>query len=190
MKNITIIGLFLLLLLFVTACAKVQTPDDTSTGDNTGGDVNTVDTTPPETPNRLTQAEEAVNFAVRAGYVGEALAGEKSLYLKFNQADYDKALAEGKLILLNFYAGWDSTCAGEDAAARAAFIEINDARVVGFRVNYEEAVVSDDEKAIALKFSVASHHTKVIVKGGKNVFKTPDNWDKNTYINELKRNIG
>src|SRR3990167_7631271 len=39
-------------------------------------------------------------------YNGKILAGKITSYLDFNKADYDKALKENKIIVLNFYASW------------------------------------------------------------------------------------
>ena len=48
-----------------------------------------------------------------AGYSGKVLAGTTSPYLDFKKADYDKALADNKIIVLDFYANWCPICREE-----------------------------------------------------------------------------
>lgn len=144
------------------------------------------DVNPPEI---LISAEEKVqNGALAAGYSGKALAGDNAFYIEYNQVDYDAAVADNKLIVLVFYTSDYETSKNEDVQARAAFYELDDDTVVGFRVNYLDADVDNDENKAAAKFGVIDKNTKVIVKNGKVVFKNFDSWDKEKYINEITRN--
>ena len=121
-------------------------------------------------------------------YTGKVLAGtETTKYLDFNKADYDKALKEKKKILLYFYANWCPICRLEQPKTFAAFNEINDPDLIGFRVNYRDSDTDADEEALAKEFGVSYQHTKVILKDGQRVLKAPDSWDKQRYLDELKK---
>ncbi|MBI2101028.1 hypothetical protein HYT53_00265 [Candidatus Woesearchaeota archaeon] len=132
---------------------------------------------------KVTEKEEAMMD--KSGYTGKVLAGTTSKYLDFNKADYDKALKEKKKILLYFYASWCPTCRAEQPETFAAFNELNDPDLIGFRVNYRDGDDDADEKALAQQFGVSYQHTKVILKDGQRILKAPDSWDKQRYLEEL-----
>lgn len=124
----------------------------------------------------------------KSSYTGKVLAGtEATKYLEFNKADYDKALNEKKKILLYFYASWCPICRVEQTATFAAFNEINDPDLIGFRVNYRDDDTDADEISLAKEFGVSYQHTKVILKDGQRVGKFPDSWDKERYLDELAK---
>jgi thiol-disulfide isomerase/thioredoxin len=124
----------------------------------------------------------------KLAYTGKVLAGtESTKYLDFNKVDYDKAIKEKKKILLYFYANWCPICKKEQVDTFAAFNEITDPDLIGFRVNYRDGDDDEFEKELAKEFGVGYQHTKVILKDGKRVGKFPDSWDKQRYLDELKK---
>lgn len=124
----------------------------------------------------------------KSPYAGKVLAGtESTKYLDFSKADYDKALKENKKILLYFYANWCPICKREQPETFAAFNKINDADLIGFRVNYRDSDTDAYEEALAKEFGVGYQHTKVILKDGQRVGKWPDSWDKQRYLEELSK---
>ena len=127
------------------------------------------------------------NSMMESEYKGQILAGTTTKYLDFNKADYDKALKEKKKILLYFYANWCPTCKLEQSNTFAAFNEIKDSDLIGFRVNYRDSDTNADEEALAKEFGVSYQHTKVILKNGQRVGKFPDSWDKQRYLDELAK---
>ncbi len=184
--------LFILMLaiLLLGACT-VQT---TVPEENTNQNVVVVqqpepeDTTPP--PIIPTREERMKQDAMAAGYVGTPLAGDKTFYIPFNIVDYNFALSTDKLIFLNFYSTECTYCQNDNDAAIAAFDSMAYEDVVGFRVLFNDPALTLDDKDIALKYGVENLNTKVIIKGGKRVFKATDTWNKQTFIDEINRNRG
>ena len=67
-----------------------------------------------------------------------------------------------------------------------AFNGIDDNKVIGFRVNYNDDQTDDDERVLAREFGVAYQHTKVFVKGGQRVLKAPESWSSvDVYISKI-----
>ncbi len=123
--------------------------------------------------------------AIEPAYTGELLAGNISQYRAFTQIDYTKALKEKKKIVLNFYADWCGVCHAEQPEIVAAFNELHDPDVIGFRVNYKDSDTDDAEVALAKKFGITYQHTKVLLKNGQRVLKAPDSWSKERYLAEV-----
>jgi thiol-disulfide isomerase/thioredoxin len=124
------------------------------------------------------------------GFGGQVLAGESSPLLDFNQADYDKALKSDKIVVLYFYANWCPTCKIEvKNGLYPAFNELNDESVIGFRVNYNDNQTDSSEKGLAKEFGVAYQHTKVFVKNGERILKSPESWSREKYLSEINKAI-
>ena len=66
-----------------------------------------------------------------------------------------------------------------------AFNELSSDKVVGFLVNYNDDQTDDDERNLAREFGVAYQHTKVFLKDGQRILKSPESWNKDRYLNEL-----
>lgn len=115
------------------------------------------------------------------------LAGKSALLLDFTKADYDATIPSDKLIVLYFYANWCPICKAEFPIAQGAFNELTTDNVVGFRVNYNDNETDADEVALARQFGVAYQHTKVFVKNGTRILKSPEGWDKNRYTAEINK---
>jgi hypothetical protein len=116
---------------------------------------------------------------------GNVLAGSDTMYLDFNEQDYQMALRNNKRILLVFYASWSPASATEHEHARLAFAELHNADVVGFRVHYKDGEASPADDALALQFDVLEENTKVLLRDGNQEFVSTDEWDKKRYLTEL-----
>ncbi len=118
---------------------------------------------------------------------GTILAGSTTPYIEYNKEDYEKALAENKVVVLYFYANWCPICRVEQISTFAAFNELQFPNVVGFRVNFKDSDTTDDGVELAKQYGVTYQHTKVIIKNGERVLKAPDSWDKERYISEISK---
>lgn len=162
----------LLGLLFIVACAQTEDSMEAVKDDAMVGD----------TADKDAMIEKDTGGIMKESVV---LAGTVSPYLEFTQQNYLKALDENKVILLYFYADWCPLCKVEQKETFAAFDELNNENVVGFRVNYRDSATDEDEEAIAKQFGITYQHTKVVLKDGKQVLKAPDSWDKRRYLDEI-----
>jgi len=120
-------------------------------------------------------------------YSGITLAGKSAPLIDFTKADYDAAVKTNKLIVLYFYANWCPTCRAEFPVMQGAFNELTTDKVIGFRVNYNDDQTDADEKALAKQFGVAYQHTKVFVKNGQRILKSPETWDDKRYDAEINK---
>jgi len=132
---------------------------------------------------------EITATAPTSAYQGEVLAGSSSPLLVFNQADYDQAVGQGKLVVLYFYANWCPTCKAEFPLAQAAFDQLTSDQAVGFRVNFNDNETDDSEEALARQFGVPYQHTKVFTRGGTQVLKSPETWTRQRYITEITNRL-
>ena len=120
-----------------------------------------------------------------ASYAGAVLAGTAAKLLDFTKTDYETAIKSDALVALYFYANWCPICKAEFPKMQEAFNELQSGDVVGFRVNYNDNETDDTERALAKEFGVAYQHTKVFLKKGERVLKSPEGWDKEKYVKEI-----
>lgn len=120
-------------------------------------------------------------------YSGAVLAGKSVPLLDFTKADYDTAVKTDKLVVLYFYANWCPICKAEFPVMQKVFNELSTDNVIGFRVNYNDDQTDNDEKNLAKQFGVAYQHTKVFVKNGQRILKSPEGWDEQRYDTEINK---
>lgn len=130
---------------------------------------------------------EKENEAMMVKYKGVVLAGKSAPLLVFTKSDYDSAVASDKLVVLYFYANWCPICKAEFPKMQEAFNEITSDKVVGFRINYNDNQTDNDEKNLAREFGVAYQHTKVFLKNGERILKSPESWSKDRYLSEINK---
>lgn len=128
------------------------------------------------------------NSSMADGYQGTVIAGSSSPLLDFTKTDYEKARATDKLLVLYFYANWCPICREEtENALYPAFESLTGEKIIGFRVNFNDSQTDNNEKNLAREFGVAYQHTKVFLKNGARILKSPESWDRNRYLEEFSR---
>ena len=131
--------------------------------------------------------EKKEGGTMMAKYTGTVLAGKSAPLLDFTKADYDVAVKTDKLVVLYFYANWCPICIAEFPVMQGVFNELATDKVIGFRVNYNDNQTDGDEKNLAKEFGVAYQHTKVFVKNGQRILKSPEGWDDKRYDMEINK---
>jgi thiol-disulfide isomerase/thioredoxin len=89
--------------------------------------------------------------------------------------------------VLYFFANWCPICRAEFPLMEQAFNDITHDQVVGFRVNFNDSDTDGDEVSLARQYGVAYQHTKVFVKNGQRILKSPESWPKDRYLSEIKK---
>lgn len=125
-----------------------------------------------------------------AGYKGKVIAGEASPLLEFNQEDYDKAVSSGKLVVVYFYANWCPICRQETANSLYPFFnELKRDNVIGFRVNFKDSDTDKDEQQLARDLNAPYQHFKVLIRNGKTLISSPEEWNKTRYQTEINNQL-
>ena len=93
------------------------------------------------------------------------------------------------MVVLYFFANWCPTCKVEFPLMQAAFNQLDSDQVVGFRVNFNDSDTEDGEEELARKYGVPYQHTKVMIKGGQQVLKSPAQWTTTQYLDEIKSRL-
>lgn len=125
------------------------------------------------------EAEKAKEYNKKV-FSGEIIAGRYSPLLAFTPADYEKAAATGKLVVLYFYETGNSASEKDFSQLAAAFNAISDNGTVGFRVLLEDP----NAKNIIEKFK-AKAQTKVFMKGTSVIRTFTDSWRADQYKKEI-----
>lgn len=123
------------------------------------------------------------------GYAGRLLAGsaDRSPYLAFAKADYDRAMEEGKLIILNVVADDCAICLAEEPELIAGFEKLQNPNVVAFRVNIR---ASDGERAIAKTLQAATLPTKSVVRNNQELLRHVEAWDREELLRAIVQTQG
>ncbi len=87
---------------------------------------------------------------------------KKSYYVAFTKAQYEKAKAEGRPILLYFYASWCPICRDEEPRVKAD-VEASDVPIAGFRVHFNDPETDADATVLAQAFKIVYQHTSVFL---------------------------
>ncbi len=84
----------------------------------------------------------------------------------FNQAQFDKLIAEGKPVVVDFFADWCSTCRAQKPIVAELAVEPQLKDVTIFVATF------DKEKALRKDLRVRSQSTFVVFKSGKEIARS------------------
>lgn len=119
------------------------------------------------------------------GSEGALLAGKESQLYDFTVERYQEALSSDKLVVVYFYASWCPICQQEFPQMEAAFNEMNNPNVIGFRVHFNDRETGSAERSLAIEHGVSYQHTKLFIKNNQRILKSLVSWEKSKYIQEV-----
>ncbi len=118
-------------------------------------------------------------------YDAVLLAGTTTPYYEFDQAAYDQALVDGKIVYLEFYANWCPYCSADDPNIKSFFDAQQNSDFVGFRVNYKDSDTNNNEESLAKQFGITTQHTRVILKNSQEVYRKIGTFDSDSVLDTL-----
>lgn len=124
-------------------------------------------------------------LASSLGLTGPALSGNKSVFVDLVRNDYEMISKTDKIVFVYFYTNWCKSCQKEQADIANGFNELASDKVVGFRSNYKDGETQDYDDKLAASLNISYQGTKVILKNGKEVFRSQEVWNKETFLKEI-----
>ena len=103
-----------------------------------------------------------VVFVMAAAHAGE---------LPFSRPAFDKALADGKPVVVDFWASWCPTCKEQKPIVRALMNDPKRKNLTLFLADF------DKEEALKKQLGVTMQSTLVVLKGGKEVARSTGQTD-------------
>lgn len=100
----------------------------------------------------------------------------------FNQESFDKALSEGKLMMVDFWADWCGPCRMLGPLIEDLAVKYGDKAVVG-KVNV------DEEQELAIRYGVMSIPTVIFFKDGKEIDRKVGVMPPDVFIQALDQNL-
>ncbi len=130
------------------------------------------------------QQQTAPKAQQQAPAAGGGTALKGATYIDYDAAKYQQALAENKVVYLEFWASWCPTCGAYEPRLLQAFDTMAKdqkyANVAGFRVNY------DTQNDLKQQFGVVGQHTHVIIgKDGKVAVQSREIWSSQDLIDNI-----
>jgi len=114
------------------------------------------------------------------------IGGSVSKYYEWDREKFNNAVHEGKTVYLEFSANWCQICQKQELHLKAGFAELNDSNVIGFKVHYKDDETTAEHQALAQEYQVVYQHTKVILNNGDVVLKSPEGWEKDRFLSEIR----
>lgn len=102
--------------------------------------------------------------------------------IQFNKESFDKALGEGKLMMVDFWADWCGPCRML-APVIDQLAERYEGKVVSGKVNV------DDEQELAIRYGVMSIPTVIFFKDGKEIGRKVGVQPASVYTQTLDANL-
>lgn len=117
-----------------------------------------------------------------------AMMGSSASYVPYDADAYRKALSEGKVVYLEFYAAWCPDCRAYEPRLNEAFARMAaDGKydgVAGFKVNF------DTQEDLKREFGIVAQHTHVIIgKDGQVAVKSREVWSIDELMAQLESQL-
>jgi thiol-disulfide isomerase/thioredoxin len=183
--------IFVVLLVFLVACAPAQPTMEKKDSVMEAPDHESVEKDMKEewSPEEIAAMEKDHGETMPETRMKEPglIGGGASRYYNWDKTKFDQAVAEGKTIYLEFSADWCPACQAQEPELIAGFAELNDPNVIGFKIHYKDDQSTDEHNALIKQYQIAYQHTKVVLKDGKQVLKSPESWSRNKFVEEMRK---
>ncbi len=114
----------------------------------------------------------------------------KSVYLPYSKIEYDKAIAEKRVVLLYFSSNWCSECQEQNDINSEVLLEMLDDSIVGLNIHILDSETTTETDALAQKFEVTKENSFVILgKDGAVAYKYTGMLDSNLLKQKLQEVI-
>lgn len=100
----------------------------------------------------------------------------------FDTKSFDAALAEGKLMMVDFWANWCMPCRMLGPVIEQLAQEYDGKAVIG-------KVDTDEQGELAMRYGVMSIPTVIFFKDGKEIHREVGALPKEVFVNVLKENL-
>lgn len=115
------------------------------------------------------------------------IAGDISKYYNWDKTKFEQAVKDGKTIYLEFTANWCPVCQNQEPHLKAAFEELDNPDVVGFEIHYKDDETTPEHQSLAQQYQIAYQHSKIVIKNGEIVLKSPESWNKAKFLEEMRK---
>jgi thioredoxin 1 len=102
---------------------------------------------------------------------------------EFTQEKFKQAQEDGKVILLDFYASWCSTCKAQQPILESLLEKEKFSNVVAFKVDY------DSEKELKKIYNVTSQSTLIVLKNNTEVGRSIGSTNKESIQTLLEKGL-
>ena len=102
--------------------------------------------------------------------------------IQFNKESFDKALGEGKLMMVDFWADWCGPCRML-APVIDQLAERYEGQVISGKVNV------DEEQELAIRYGVMSIPTVIFFKDGKEIDRKVGVMPGDVFVQTLEQNL-
>ena len=102
--------------------------------------------------------------------------------IQFNKESFDKALGEGKLMMVDFWASWCGPCRMLGPVIDK-LAEQYEGKVISGKVNV------DDEQELAIRYGVMSIPTVIFFKDGKEIDRKVGVMPGDVFVQTLENNL-
>jgi len=117
-----------------------------------------------------------MRYAIKSLFVAMSLlaacAAALAAEVPYTKAAFDKALADGKPVVVDFWASWCPTCKEQKPIVRALMNDPKRKNLTLFLADF------DKEEALKKQLGVTMQSTLVVLKGGKEVARSTGQTDK------------
>ena len=87
----------------------------------------------------------------------------ESYYVDYTKEDYEKALAEKRVLVLYFTSNWCEECKAQDLINNEVFNDLTLQGIVGLKIHILDSETTTETDALAKKYDVTKEQSVVIV---------------------------